>query len=179
MKYVIFYELIIIIASLLFIMKLLKKNKIRLKQINLLQHELKSNTNKPVTNSVINNRRGDYRVNVHHEPIELTFLHSQHQNLNKLAGKKMHGYIKDISISGIKIVSEYNLPISSNILVESYFSINGEEFNIRALLLRKEEHIKESLITYGLHFEDLNYEIEKRLAVCLHKLEASRRNSIS
>ena len=129
--------------------------------------------------SSFNNRRKDFRLEIFNESAVVTLISCDDKKFNKIIGKKFTGYISNLSVSGLKLLSEYNLPIKCRFKVRVEFTLNKTPFIIHAYLLRKEEHIKENLISYGFQFIEMDRKVKEMLTVILHKIEAERRKKIS
>lgn len=151
-------------------------------KISKLEKQIKDSVKKneqEKTNS--NHRRKDFRLNIFNESVEVevTLLSCDDEKFKQILGKKFTGKIIDISVSGLKIVSKYNFPIKGRFKVRTEFSLNKIPFKINAYLLRKEEHLKEKLISYGLQFVEMDRKTKEELTIILHKLESKRRKEIS
>ncbi|TFB25116.1 PilZ domain-containing protein [Filobacillus milosensis] len=176
MKYVVYYELIIIFFLLIIVYRLIKDTKNKHQEINSLKKRLENTSSKPLSaTQFLKAQRKNFRIKVYNVPIELTITKCDNPKLQKLIGKKINGDIEDISLSGLKFISEFSLPIKVKFETDIMFFLKNEQFKITALLVRKEEHIKEKLISYGIQFEKMSYKQEKQLAVSLHKVETERK----
>lgn len=149
-------------------------------EIKLLQGSIEDSKKQNVSKKTIyKNRRQDFRLELYNVSAEITILSSEDKRFNQILGKKFTGMIKDLSASGLKLLSEYNLPVKGKFKVKIEFSINQNNFVLHAFLLRKEEHLKENLISYGFQFVEMNRKTKEELIINLHKLEAERRKEIS
>ncbi|RFB09939.1 hypothetical protein DZB84_23580 [Bacillus sp. HNG] len=59
------------------------------------------------------------------------------------------------------------------------FTFQGEEFDLKGKIIRREDHIKGKLVSYGVEFVDLSVNDIKRLNIALHNYQVEQRNKIS
>lgn len=83
--------------------------------------------------------------------------------LQKLKNKTIDGYIEDISLSGIKVVSNYELPIRSDIRITTSFQLDQFVFSLKGKIIRRQDHLNVENVIYGIEFYDLQPNQQKQL----------------
>ena len=71
----------------------------------------------------------------------MKFDHFGDHKLQKLEDKTIDGYIEDISLTGIKFVSNYELPIRSDIRITTSFQLDQFVFSIKGKIVRRQDHL--------------------------------------
>lgn len=56
----------------------------------------------------------------------------------------------------MKFVCDYDLPVRQNITIQVFLKIKDEKFSIKGKMIRKEEHLKNNYIAYGIRFIETN-----------------------
>src|SRR5690606_6250383 len=105
------------------------------------------------------------------------FLHLDDDKLLFLQNKSIDGYIEDISATGLKFISLYNIPLKPNNKIRVEFTLNDKPFVFIASIIRKEESVLSKEIIYGLQFKELMIKEQDELTSELFKIEAQRRAS--
>lgn len=109
------------------------------------------------------NRRKCIRVPIEDEYCTVRFFDIGNPKLKSLTDKQINGYIRDISLSGIKMVSNFELPVRSDICVLVTFELQGVPLTVKGQIVRREDHLGEELVTYGLQFQSLNRQAQVEL----------------
>ncbi|MBP1948472.1 PilZ domain-containing protein [Virgibacillus litoralis] len=122
-----------------------------------------------------NNLRGDFRIEISQLPCEVTFLRIENEKMKKLENNKIATTIENISSTGLKLDSEYNLPVKYKIKIRVEFELKDDLFSFNGYIVRKEEHVKSKMISYGIQFFEATTKEQQKLIVKLHQIEAERR----
>ena len=69
---------------------------------------------KPQKNNNVINRRNSFRIKLYNIKCYVKFLHLDDDKLLFLQNKSIDGYIEDISATGLKFISSYNIPLKPN-----------------------------------------------------------------
>ncbi|MEC0181229.1 PilZ domain-containing protein [Paenibacillus peoriae] len=115
------------------------------------------------------NRREAFRLGVPDEGCAFEFLHFGDETLAGLTHRKGIGKIQDISAKGLRLICDYDLPLKKTILIQIEFELNKEPFTLQAHLIRKEAHISQPFITYGLIFVEMIPTDQERLVYCINQ----------
>jgi c-di-GMP-binding flagellar brake protein YcgR len=110
-----------------------------------------------------NNRRMCLRVEVDKIFCMMQFDDFGDSKLNNLKSKKIDGYIEDISLTGLKFVSNFELPVRSNINITVSFKLDGFVFAIPGKIVRRADHLNNDFVTYGIQFTSLLPNQQKQL----------------
>jgi hypothetical protein len=120
------------------------------------------------------NHRKSFRLQVGSQSCTLQLIEFGDEKLEKLKNKKVTGYIQDISATGLKFVTEYNLPIRKKISVNLNFEMKDQLFTLKADIVRKEEQMDHNNVVYGIKFN--NDEInESKLVSLLNQIQLEQR----
>lgn len=122
-----------------------------------------------------NNLRGDFRIEISHLPCEVTFLGIENEKMKKLENNKIATTIENISSTGLKLDSKHNLPVKYKIKIRVEFELKDDLFSFKGYIVRKEEHVKSKMISYGIQFFEATTKEQQKLIVKLHQIEAERR----
>lgn len=125
------------------------------------------------------NKRGGFRLDMADEECGFQFTELEDSSLQVLKNRKGVGKIKDISIIGMRIGCNYDLPLKNNVTIKIEFKLQSECFSLQALLTRKEKHIDSPDVIYGTKFVEMSLDDNKRLLQCLKNLETERRNRLA
>lgn len=119
------------------------------------------------------NRRRFFRISLEEDDIDcdLIFLDFGNDNFNNLINKRISAKVMDVSVGGMRIASEYDLPVQNHIVSMISFEINGERFYLKCELARKEVRMGNNKILYGVRFINLDKKIEGNLGKIIHQLE--------
>ncbi|AET58036.1 PilZ domain-containing protein [Paenibacillus terrae] len=115
------------------------------------------------------NRREAFRLGIPDEGCAFEFLHFGDETLARLTHRKGIGKIQDISVKGLKLICDYDLPLKKPVLIQVEFELNKEPFVLQAHLIRKEAHISQPFITYGLVFAEMSSSDQERLVYCINQ----------
>ncbi|MFD1021062.1 PilZ domain-containing protein [Thalassobacillus hwangdonensis] len=165
-----------LVVSLLMLFLLLKGNRLfvkKKKEIVELQKQLQ--TIKKELMPVKAGTRRNFRLEVPQIPCTIEFVDVEEESLKRLTNRKITSHIEDISTSGLKITSPYNLPIKSKLKIKVVFELNNETFEQFGLLVRKEEHIHQKMNQYGVQFINVSMKQQQSIILQLNKIQAERR----
>jgi len=124
-------------------------------------------------------KRNSYRIELPGIESTFTLIDFGDTSLRALKDKSFNGIVNDISIGGLKFHSSYEFPVKYNILMKINFTFQGEEFDLKGKIIRREDHIKGKSVSYGVQFVDLSVNDIKRLNIALHNYQVKQRNKIS
>lgn len=116
------------------------------------------------------NRRKCFRVKVDNIYCIIKFIDFGNSKLNKLKNRTINGYIENISLSGLKIVSDYELPVRSDIRITISFKLEDYVFTMEGKIVRREDHIEKKYVGYGVEFLELLPNQRKQLNMLLNKM---------
>lgn len=116
------------------------------------------------------NRRKCFRVEVDNIYCIIKFIDFANSKLNKLKNRTINGYIENISLSGLKIVSDYELPVRSDIRITISFKLEDYVFTMKGKIVRREDHIENKYVGYGVEFLELLPNQRKQLNMLLNKI---------
>lgn len=72
------------------------------------------------------------RVDVPHIESKIIIIDIDTKRFKALNQKYFTGYIENISLTGLKFSSAYNIPIQENITISLHFSLDDEDFTLQA-----------------------------------------------
>lgn len=116
------------------------------------------------------NLRKTFRVVVNENHCSVRFLELENSRLQKLKGKRFDGYLENISIGGLKLICDYDLPVKQNIFIEISFRLKDEKFCLKGEILRKEVHNHKDMFVYGIKFVDISDEKQELLNKVLNQI---------
>ncbi|WP_141433827.1 PilZ domain-containing protein [Bacillus sp. 03113] len=116
-------------------------------------------------------QRSSFRVNVNQIYCTITFYHFGNIKLQNLKNKKINGYIENISLTGLKILSDYELPVRHDISILISFKLKDFVFNLKGKIVRREDHLENKLVAYGIHFLEMVPNQQKHLNIILNRLQ--------
>lgn len=116
------------------------------------------------------NKRKCFRVNVEHLLCTITFYEFGNEKLQPLKGKTIQANIEDISLSGLKLSSNYELPVRSDIRIAVSFKLEDFVFSVNSKIVRREDHIDQELVYYGAEFLNMMPNHEKQLSTVLNNI---------
>lgn len=123
----------------------------------------------PSFGTPMKNRRKCIRVPVENENCTVRFYDIGNPKLRSLRDKQINGYIKDISLSGLKMASNFELPVRSDICVMVSFELHGVPLNLKGQIVRREDHLGEEFVIYGLQFQNLNRQAQLEISKFINK----------
>ncbi len=126
----------------------------------------------------VNKRRG-FRLDMADYECDFQFIELEDPTLQELKNREAAGKIKDISIIGMRIGCNYDLPLKNNITIKIEFKLQSECFSLQALLTRKEKHIDNPDVIYGMQFVEMSLDDNSRLLQCLKNIEIERRKRLN
>lgn len=122
-------------------------------------------------------KRKSFRLRVELEKCEFQILKIGDKKIDKVKDHKGPGIIKDISSTGLRLESIYDLPIKDIVEVKLEFELDECELELKGLLIRKEEHIQKKNFIYGIKFIDTDTKTKNELNKLLRtkELESKRK----
>ncbi|MYL39227.1 PilZ domain-containing protein [Halobacillus litoralis] len=111
------------------------------------------------------------RVDVPHIESKIIIIDIDTKRFKALNQKYFTGYIENISLTGLKFSSAYNIPIQENITISLHFSLDDEDFTLQARMARKHEELSSSAVVYGVEFIEISEKNRERLARILYQLQ--------
>ncbi|MCA1020548.1 PilZ domain-containing protein [Halobacillus litoralis] len=111
------------------------------------------------------------RVDVPHIESKIIIIDIDTKRFKALNQKYFTGYIENISLTGLKFSSAYNIPIQENITISLHFSLDDEDFTLQARMARKHEELSSSDVVYGVEFIEISEKNRERLARILYQLQ--------
>ncbi|MBO8157541.1 MAG: PilZ domain-containing protein [Bacillaceae bacterium] len=168
MFYLTLVELIIVLVLLFCLLKYKKEACLHKKNFMFIR------TNFEKFKSELNSQK-NFQVIVENAECEVRIIDCEDDLFKKLCNKKFRGRIEFLSIKGLTLNSDYNLPIKPNFLLKVYFILGEQEFSIKAKILKKYEHFNQTSLSYDLEFIQLSLKEEKQLVQLLNKIDLERR----
>ncbi|MCA0972283.1 PilZ domain-containing protein [Halobacillus litoralis] len=178
MTYLLVYQIVLSLALLTIIVLDQKMIRTQKKKIVTLQEE-KNRMSLKYQKAYEHDQRSNFRIDLNEKDSKLIIESIDGDLEHKLKGKVIGGYIDNISVSGIKFVCPYNLPVSSNIKVKSVFTLGTEYFELDAVMVRKEENVKNKQRGYGIKFVDVPHRDQGRLNMEIRRIDSERRRKIT
>ncbi|WP_249310469.1 PilZ domain-containing protein [Bacillus sp. FJAT-49736] len=120
------------------------------------------------------NKRKNFRVEVDNLYCIIKFNHFGNPKYEKLKDKTIEGYIEDISLSGMKFSSDYELPVRSDINILISFQLDHLVFSVKGKIVRRQDHLNNENVTYGIEFAELLPNQEKQLSSWLNRKIVSK-----
>lgn len=115
-----------------------------------------------------------FRLRLFEHSCTFEFIEFGDPKLSRLKHRQGEGIIRDISSTGLQLITDLDLPVRKEITLQMTFAIEGEKFVLPGKLVRKEEGMKQ--LAYGLEFISMSMKDQQRLIRVLQKLEIKRRN---
>ena len=116
------------------------------------------------------NHRNNFRVTLNEINCSVKFLDFENKTLSALTHKMFNGYLENISMSGLKLICDFDFPVKQSILIEINFELKNHEFILRGEIVRKEENNNKDLVAYGIQFLDIHEEESKLLNLILNQI---------
>jgi hypothetical protein len=120
-------------------------------------------------------KRRHHRVTVDHVSCMIKLTDFENKKYQAWVNKTVEGKIEDLSVGGLKLLCEIDLPIKQRVEIEVQFDILDESFQLKGEFIRKESRFQEKWIEYGICFLDLTHADEKRLGYVVNRLDQSKR----
>lgn len=108
-------------------------------------------------------KRNCVRVPVNNIYCIAKFDHFGDPKLQKLNDKTIDGHIEDISLSGLKFVSNFELPVRSDIRTTISFHLGEFVFSIKGKIIRRQDHLNFENVIYGVEFTEMLPNQQKQL----------------
>lgn len=120
-------------------------------------------------------KRKYYRVQLMSPiPCRLRLVDFGTEKLNRLKDKYFTGFIQDISLGGVCLLSEMALPVQYAITAMIEFTLEDQQFTLPCKFVCKESRIGHSQIKYGLQFQNLSGKAENQLAYLINRLDLQK-----
>ncbi|MFD1040681.1 PilZ domain-containing protein [Virgibacillus byunsanensis] len=119
--------------------------------------------------------RRNFRVEISHLPCEVTFIEIENDKMKNLENSKITAILENVSSTGLKFDSKYNFPVKYKIKIRVKFELKEELFSFKGYIVRKEEHVKNKMNSYGIQFIETGMKDQQQLIVKLNQIEAERR----
>lgn len=171
MYYLIFFEAFLIVLLLILYLRS-EKNLKNLNLYHTANNYPKKGNSEPSLDYSIQKRA--HRVLVPYIECTVKIVELGNEKFESLRNKRFIGQVENISITGVKFVSTFELPVKLEIIGEIYFKLAEQEFNLMGKIVRREDHLKGEL-RYGFEFFDLKRETIADLSIILNNIEAGRR----
>ncbi len=126
------------------------------------------------------NYRRTFRVGVDKKNCLVKFVEFENNKFNKLKDREFECYIENISIGGLKLVCQYDIPIKQSIIIKITFSLKEQEFCLTGKIVRKENYQHNQLVSYGVQFQEMSMDEERKLTKVLNQIvvETKQRQSV-
>lgn len=90
-------------------------------------------------------------------------------------GQQQTGEILNISITGIKVALDLDVPVRKMMEVELSFEVRGNPCKLQGVIVRKEEYLRlEPKLVYGIRFADMDTEEKERLQLMINYLQTDQ-----
>ncbi|MEQ6378781.1 PilZ domain-containing protein [Bacillaceae bacterium S4-13-56] len=122
------------------------------------------------------NRRKYHRVKVNHIECSISFVDFGTNKLLALVNKTVLGHIDDVSLGGIKLTAQIDLPVQYLIISDLSFTLKNQQFNLKGEFVRKETKKESHYFIYGIKFLDMKKSDENKLASIINEIELSKRD---
>jgi c-di-GMP-binding flagellar brake protein YcgR len=167
--FLIFVTIMFILTTvfLLIIFFILSKNlKEKESEINVL-------TKKISTLSSKSEQREAFRVDILMEECVFDVVKIGKTSLDNNKGNK--GKVRDLSFSGMKLISDVDLPAREHVLLSLKIIVRDEQFELLGVIKRKEEYDLRSKIIYGIEFKNVDQTHKTALYQLLNAIEVERK----
>lgn len=89
--------------------------------------------------------------------------------------KYIDGEIDNISVGGMKLLTNYDLPVHYHIIGQLIFTLKDEKFDLLGEFVRKESKVECKEFIYGIRFLNLKKEDEHRLGKVINEIELEKK----
>ena len=122
------------------------------------------------------NRRRFFRISLddNERDCQIVFLDFGDEKFKHLVNKRISAKVMDLSVGGMRISTEYDLPVQYHIVSIISFEINDERFYLQCEFQRKEAKKENENIVYGVRFINVDKNIESKLGKIIHQLEVQK-----
>jgi len=151
--------LLILLAVLL---KELKKKDKKIDKLSKKVKEMKEDTNS----------REAFRVNFFIKKCAYSILEIANQTSIDNSWKE--GEIRDLSFKGMKLISDFDLPVKKRVKLKIKFNLGDEDFTLVGIIVRQEIYKDEPQMIYGIQFMN-DTQNQKALFKVLNKVEIENR----
>jgi hypothetical protein len=143
------------------------------KEINRLQNQIKNSRSKTKEDNF--DQRDYHRINLDNVECYIVFKDFGTKKLDNLIEKVIIGEIQNISVSGIKLITSYDLPVHYHIVGQVTFHLKDEKFDLIGEFVRKESKVECKQFIYGIKFKDLSKHDENRLGRIINEIEVEKK----
>lgn len=112
-------------------------------------------------------------------PCTIRFIDFGTDKLSQLEGKSINSSILDISLGGLRLLEEIELPVQYDVRGDIEFTFGEHSFNLPCEFLRKQVKIGSSKFTYGVRFLPLKPKEEHLLALSINQTESNKHRNLS
>lgn len=123
-------------------------------------------------------RRNFLRLPIGNEVCKFYILKIGDKDIDLVKNRMGEGIISDISFTGLHLESIYNLPVKDAVEIKMEFEFDNHEFEIRGLLMRKEEHINSNKLIYGVKFIEAETRAQNDLNKLIRNKELEKRRKM-
>src|SRR5690625_41990 len=125
-------------------------------------------------------RRNSFRLEADIEKCKFQILKIGDKEIDLIKGRIGLGIIRDVSFTGLRLESEFDLPVKDVVEVKLEFEFENHELELKGLLLRKEEHINNKNFIYGIKLIETDARMQNHFNKIIRNKELeNRRNLIS
>jgi c-di-GMP-binding flagellar brake protein YcgR len=143
------------------------------KNLKLKESEINALTKKISTLSSKSEQREAFRVDILMEECVFDVVKIGNNSLDNSLGKR--GKVRDLSFSGMKLISDVDLPVREHVLIRLKISVKDEQFELLGVIKRKEEYDLRSKIVYGIEFKNVDEAHKTALYQLLNAIEVERK----
>ncbi|TFB13288.1 PilZ domain-containing protein [Filobacillus milosensis] len=138
--------------------------------------QMKANLSQEVSNlkQKLENRKA-FRVNLPLEKCEFEIVKVGEEP--GILNKYEQGKIKDLSMGGMKLITEIDLPVRKHVVLTLFFNLYGKEYKLNGIVKRKNEFHLESKFTYGIEFKNVDSRTKRTLYRLLNNIEIERKKA--
>ncbi|WJE16937.1 hypothetical protein QRD89_06205 [Halobacillus sp. ACCC02827] len=178
MIYVVLYAVLLnaglLISLMVFVHKFKKKDGI----IDSLKKE-KKNWEKQIKEAKkVTVDPNSYNVDVTKTDCQVTISQIDNVKYNNLVDKYFRGAVSNITTSSITFTSPISLPIQEGIFIQTVFTLNGESFDVKAKLMKKQEDLTTGTNIYWAKFTLISAKDQERLRAVMYRKEIETRKYI-
>ena len=120
-------------------------------------------------------RRKSFRLKINIEECEFQIVKIGDKKMDLLKDRKGPSKIKDLSFTGLRLESAYDLPVKDVVEIKLEFEFDEHELELKGVLIRKEEHIYKGKFIYGIKFIETNKKTQTEFNKLLRNKELENR----
>lgn len=123
--------------------------------------------------SSFDNRRKSFRVDLTMIECKFKEISIGHKDVEESIQKQ--GMISDLSVTGMQLRTESDLPVREPVVLEISFQIKDHPFHFIGIVRRKFEFMNKLHLTYGIEFKELSSRDRKALFHILNQIEIEKK----